>query len=245
MPGATRALNRKPAKTSATNRVERRRNADRSAATRKQILEATIHCLDACGYGAVTNIRVADEAGVSRGAMMHHFPTRQALIVATVEYAYGKLSSYRNAELEKLEPGLPRFRAIIDLATATHQMPEGVACSEIRTGSRSDPEIRAAVTPIMSHISDDYGRLVGRVAREAGLVSNRELQGLTATTVMATRALSINTFTYPREQVLENVLWTLKSMREDIIARQLGERVAKRPEPPAGSRLAPRPRRKP
>lgn len=85
-------------------RPERRKNVDRSAATRRQILEATIQCLDQWGYGAVTNIKVADAAGVSRGAMMHHFPTRQALIVATVEFAYASQSVFRAAELAKLAP---------------------------------------------------------------------------------------------------------------------------------------------
>ena len=78
---------------------------DRSAETRRQILEATIQCLDQWGYGAVTNIKVADAAGVSRGAMMHHFPTRQALIVATIEFAYEKQSVFRTAELAKVPPG--------------------------------------------------------------------------------------------------------------------------------------------
>jgi len=207
----------------------RRTNVDRTATTRRQILEATVRCLEQQGYGAVTNILVAEEAGVSRGAMMHHFPTRQRLLVATIEYAYGKLSDYRLAVLSKLEPGLPRYRALIDLAWITSRMPEGMACNEIRSGSRSEPEIRAAVTPVMSHISDDYARLVGRLVREAGLVPNAEIHGLTATAVMAARSLAINTFTYPREQMIANVLGALKRMREDIIARQLGEHMAERP----------------
>jgi AcrR family transcriptional regulator len=207
----------------------RRRNIDRSATTRRQILEATVTLLESDGYGAVTNIRVAEAAGVSRGAMMHHFPTRQDLLVATVEHAYAKLSDYRQQEFDRLEPGLPRYRSLIDLAWATARMPEGVACNEIRAGSRSDPEIRKAVTPMMSRIADDYARLVGRLAREAGLVPDPELQGLTATTVMATRSMAINGFTYPRERLIENVLTTLKTMREDIIARQLGEHLAQRP----------------
>jgi AcrR family transcriptional regulator len=219
---------------------ERRSNVDRSAATRRQIFEATVRCLQTGGYGAVTNIRVAEEAGVSRGAMMHHFPTQQALIVATIEYAYAKLSAYRMDVLSKLEPGLPRYRALIDLAWATAQMPEGVACNEVRHGSRSDPELRLAVTPIMTRLSDDYGRLHMRLAREAGLESNAEVQGLTATTAMTMRSLAVNTFTYPRSQMVENVLFTLKSAREDIIARQLGDRVAQRPMMPASARSASR-----
>lgn len=207
----------------------RRRNIDRSAATRRQILDATVRLLESAGYGAVTNIKVAEAAGVSRGAMMHHFPTRQDLLVATVEHAYAKLCDYRQWKFDSLEPGLPRYRSLIDLAWATARMPEGVACNEIRAGSRSDPEIRKAVTPMMSRISDDYARLVGRLAREAGLVPDAELHGLTATTVMAARSMAINGFTYPRERLIANVLTALKTMRENIIARQLGAHVAERP----------------
>jgi AcrR family transcriptional regulator len=210
---------------------DRRKNAERSAATRKQILEATVQCLDASGYGAVTNIRVADLAGVSRGAMMHHFPTRQALIIATVEHAYETLNHYRAVEVAKSPPGLDRYRLIMDLSLVTQRMPEGMALTEIRIGSRSDPEIRDAVTPMMSAISEDYVRMVSRIAREAGLKATRELHGLTGTVAMATRALAINTFTYPSPRVGDNVSWTLQTMREDLIARQLGKDRARYPPP--------------
>ncbi len=212
-------------------RTERRKNSERSASTRGLILDATITCLNEWGYGGVTNIKVADAAGVSRGAMMHHFPTRQALIVATVEHADQRLKDFRATEMAKIPAGLARFRAILDQSLVTQRMPEGTALNEVRIGSRSDTEIREAVTPIMSAISEDYVRVVSRIAREAGLKPNRELHGLTGTVAMATRALAINTFTYPSVGVRDNVLWTLQVMREDLIARQLGEEHAERPEP--------------
>jgi AcrR family transcriptional regulator len=134
-------------------RPERRKNVDRSAAPRRQILEAQIKCLDQWGYGAVTNIKVADAAGMSRGAMMHHFPTRQALIVATVESAWASQSVFRAADLAKVQSGLNRFRRVTDLSFATQRMPEGMALNEIRIGSRSDPESRDA------HDEHDLGRL--------------------------------------------------------------------------------------
>lgn len=237
---------RKAERSATPRQIERirRTNVDRSATTRRQILEATVRCLGEQGYGAVTNMLVAKEADVSRGAMMHHFPTRQHLLVATLEYALVKMSAYRLDELSKLPPGLPRYRALIDLAWTTSRMPEGIATNEIRAGSRSEPDIRAALTPIMTKLSDDYGRLAGRLVREAGLVPTPEVHGLTALTVLAARSLSLNTFTYPREQMIRNVLGALKDMREDIIARQLGEHMAERPprvEPraPAGRRRRP------
>jgi len=227
----SRPATSKPGSLAESAKPERRKNSERSASTRRLILDATINCLNAWGYGGVTNIKVADAAGVSRGAMMHHFPTRQSLIIATMEHAYQRLSAFRAEEMEKVPAGLPRFRAILDQSLITQRMPEGAALNEVRVGSRSDQEIRDAVTPIMSEISEDYVRMVRKIAREAGLTPNRELYGLTGTVAMATRALAINTFTYPSVGMRDNVLWTLQMMREDLIARQLGETFAERPEP--------------
>jgi hypothetical protein len=43
---------------------------------------------------------------------------------------------------------------------------------------------------------------------------------------MAVRAMAVNLFTYPRPQVVDCVLNSLKLARERMIARQLGEAVA-------------------
>ena len=200
----------------------RRRNVDRSAATRSQILDATIRALTEFGYGAVTNHLVAELAGVSRGAMMHHFPTRQDLLVAAMDYICAKLMSQRVADLEKLEAGLPRFRRIIDLAFRTAASPAGVAHNEIRTGSRSDKALTDAVRPIITQISDDYGRFVGRLVREAGLSPDAELQGLSAIVAMTAQAIAINRATYNSPQMMVNIVLSLKLSREHIIAKQLG-----------------------
>ena len=55
-------------------RNEKGWQAEKSAMTRSAILEATIQCLLELGYANTTTALIANYAGVSRGAMMHHFP---------------------------------------------------------------------------------------------------------------------------------------------------------------------------
>lgn len=62
----------------------------KSAMTRATILEAAIQCFVKDGYKNTTTSRIADEAGVSRGAMLHHFPSRDAVIKAAVFYLQEK-----------------------------------------------------------------------------------------------------------------------------------------------------------
>ena len=68
----------------------RRSQAERSAATREALLDATIDCLIEEGYASTTTSRVAERAGLSRGAHLHHFQTRNALVAAAVEQLAGR-----------------------------------------------------------------------------------------------------------------------------------------------------------
>ncbi len=51
---------------------------ERSAETRRRLLDATVACLFERGYAGTTTTELARRAGVSRGAQMHHFPKKGA-----------------------------------------------------------------------------------------------------------------------------------------------------------------------
>lgn len=70
----------------ATAAPERRSNAERSAATQARLLDATIECLVERGWAATSTTEVVRRAGVSRGAQVHHFPTKEDLVLAAVEH---------------------------------------------------------------------------------------------------------------------------------------------------------------
>ncbi|MGA8126368.1 MAG: helix-turn-helix domain-containing protein, partial [Mycobacterium sp.] len=60
-----------------TERRVRRTQAERSAAMRTRLLDATIECLVSYGYAGTTTPRVAERAGVTRGAQIHHFRSKE------------------------------------------------------------------------------------------------------------------------------------------------------------------------
>jgi AcrR family transcriptional regulator len=64
----------------------RRTQAERSEATRKLILDATIRILVRKGAAGLRTAEVVEEAGVSVGAQLHHFPTKRQLILAAFDY---------------------------------------------------------------------------------------------------------------------------------------------------------------
>ena len=66
--------------------MARRSNAERSAETRAKLLDATIDSLVDVGWAGTSTTEVVRRAGVSRGAQVHHFPTKDDLVLAAVEH---------------------------------------------------------------------------------------------------------------------------------------------------------------
>jgi AcrR family transcriptional regulator len=72
--------------------------ATKSAATRARLIDATIRCLIKYGYSRTTTPRVAEEAGMSRGAMLHHFENGTALMQAAIAELHEKrLRAFRRS----------------------------------------------------------------------------------------------------------------------------------------------------
>ena len=79
--GAARAGNSR-----APLKPPRRTQAERSETTRRKLIEAALVLLRERGYGGLRTNEVSDRAGVSRGAQLHHFPTKYELILATLDH---------------------------------------------------------------------------------------------------------------------------------------------------------------
>jgi AcrR family transcriptional regulator len=117
----------------------RRSQAERSAITRASLLEATEACLIEAGFAGTTTTEVAHRAGVSLGALLHHFPTKVDLLIAAVRRAFdARLSEYRKAVAD-LPEGSDRIDAGVDLLWSAYTGPTFVACLELCTAARTDP----------------------------------------------------------------------------------------------------------
>ena len=64
----------------------RRTQEERSAETRAGLVEATLECLNESGYPRTTLAQIAERAGVTRGALNHHFPSKDDLVVQAIEH---------------------------------------------------------------------------------------------------------------------------------------------------------------
>ena len=58
----------------------------RSARMQTKIMIATLDCIYEIGLHKTSTIKVSKKAGVSRGALLHHFPNKEVLISSAVTY---------------------------------------------------------------------------------------------------------------------------------------------------------------
>ena len=121
----------------------RRTQAERSAAMRARILAATVESLYKHGYGLTTTVLVAATAKVSRGAMLHHFPSKADLMLATLSHVMQLSADHFLEAASGIENGWESYAALPDLRLDVAQQPSGVAFMEIMVGARSDDAVRS------------------------------------------------------------------------------------------------------
>lgn len=131
---------------------------ERSRVMRQRLLEATVECLVERGWSGTTTTLVSQRAGVSRGAQLHHFPTKNDLVVAAVEH----LSEVRGAELADAAAALPtgrrRTRAVLEMLAEHFTSPVFTAALELWVAARTDPALAEAVGPLEQRIGRDIHR---------------------------------------------------------------------------------------
>lgn len=137
------------------------RSAQRHA-TRTLILEAAVSSLLEKGYAATSTVAVQHRAGVSRGALLHHFPSRALLFGALVEHLVASNEEAVLLGLEAAPLGTHRgsLRGGLQVLFEALRRPAFQAELELWTAARTDPELRVALRSAESGARRDLRRVV-------------------------------------------------------------------------------------
>ena len=134
---------------------------------RARLLEATVELLVERGFAGTSTTLVSERAGVSRGAQLHHFPTKNDLVVAAVEH----LTELRGAELAaafaelSAEPVATaaerrtRLRGMLEMLGQHFASPVFSAALELWVAARTDDALFAAVGPLEQRVGRETHRL--------------------------------------------------------------------------------------
>lgn len=130
----------------------RRTQQERSAETRARLLDAAFGCLLDSGYGATTVGAVQQRAGVARGTLLHHFPTRSSLMAGVVEDVVERRLELVSAGGAATEGTQRSWDEIVDLVWRELQGPAFAVALELWVAARTDDALRDALLPLQEKI---------------------------------------------------------------------------------------------
>jgi AcrR family transcriptional regulator len=128
-----------------TDTPPRRTQPERTALMRARLLDAAVESLVELGYAKSSTQEIARRAGVSRGAQLHHFPTKESLVVAAIEHLVQK-------RLEELVAA--DREAGLDILLDAFSGPLFYAALELWVAARTDPALHAAMVPLERTVTE-------------------------------------------------------------------------------------------
>jgi AcrR family transcriptional regulator len=140
----------------ATGRTQEERRAE----TRTRLLDAAVQSLAEVGLAATTTRRVCEIAGVSMGAMTHHFPHRVDMLGGAAEH----LAARRIAELVEMAEDFPddpreRLAILLDLLWADFNSTTFDVFVKLWVASADDPELYERMVPVERQVTESLASL--------------------------------------------------------------------------------------
>lgn len=167
----------------------RRQQSDRTAATRAAVLEATVELLVERGYSGTSTRLAAERAGVSLGALQHHFPTRAELSVEALRFVSERLAGEFVASEKESREADDDFASMLDRLYAVFRGPTFAAAVEIHLASRTDDSLQGPVGRLNRDIDELIA--VGASSLLPELAEHPDFPALLETSVSAIRGLAL------------------------------------------------------
>jgi AcrR family transcriptional regulator len=123
---------------------------------------AALEALGEVGYTAMTFAEVAKRAGVSRGAILHYYPTKSDLALAAIEYAESEAIRALRELVEDATSRPDADERIIDALYEIHSGSGFQAFLSFQLHARTDPPLNARLHAIVEHATRAYGAIAAQ-----------------------------------------------------------------------------------
>lgn len=171
-------------------------NAERRAATRSAVLDATIRAVVEYGYAGATSTRIAELSGYTRGAQMHHFDTKAAMVSEALIHLHENRMKDSLGELE--EASRDGLNAFLHALWETFQNDLFIAAAELRVAARNDENLRAVLVPAEQRIGRRIREFVSG-ALDDGRHEPQQLAEVGDHVVNVLRGMAFQQLLHPRE----------------------------------------------
>jgi AcrR family transcriptional regulator len=126
----------------------------RVEAMRARLLDATVDCLAESGYSGFSTNDVVRRAGVSRGALAHHFPTKGDLVAAAADRLIDQRAAEFRVRFAAIAPAKRTTAKALDVLWTFFDDPSFAALLDLMVAARTDPELRPVMAAGTRHAAD-------------------------------------------------------------------------------------------
>ncbi|MCU1645839.1 MAG: TetR/AcrR family transcriptional regulator [Nocardia sp.] len=179
----------------ATPKPPRRTQEQRSSEMRVRLLDATIECLVEYGYAGTTTPRVAERAGVTRGAQVHHFGSKTDLVVAAISHLAQRRTEAAMQEIGRIETGPDPIATMLELLWELHQGPLFIAAIELWVAGRTDPTLAAELGKVEPFVNNAV--LIALSRHVPNEVHRKDARDFVFTAMDALRGILVSSFIDP------------------------------------------------
>ena len=170
----------------------RRTQAERTAVMRTRLLDATLECLVRYGYAGTSTPRVAEMAGVTRGAQVHHFGSKGDLVVAAIDHLAHQRARVAIREVDRVQVSPDPVATVLEFLWEVHQGPMFVATVELWVAARTDPVLARKVAQVEPVVNNTLVAAVAQLVPETH--AQKELRNVVYTAMDALRGILLAGF---------------------------------------------------
>lgn len=213
--------------TSTKSGATRRSQTERSEAMRSRLVEATLDCLETEGYASTTISKIVERAKVSRGAPVHHFPSKDALIEAAAEQLIRRLYIQLGHAIKRIGESEDRLRdIIINSWKEVFGTRESTVLLELMIASKHDEPLAAVMLKLWTV---GYGTISLAADHYFEPLSDDEnVRHLMILTQWLLRGMSLDRHLIKDDKIFEHFL----GLWSDLLARHMRARPGVTQPPP-------------
>jgi AcrR family transcriptional regulator len=174
-------------------KTTRRTQEERSREAREKLLKATIEVLLECGYNKLSTREVASRAGLTNGALVHHFSSKSDLVVAATAAVYDEALERAELGAHSLEALKDPINSYIAHCKSVYFDWPFIAALEIVMVARTDPELMSRIEPVIQNYRTKTDEAWLDALKNVG-VSRSTAKQLLSMTLNLIRGMALGTF---------------------------------------------------
>lgn len=197
----------------------RRTQRERTAEMRARLARAAFEVIRDGGYVNFRTAAVARRAGVSQGAQLHHYPTKNDLTQAAIDYAWARSTDEALERLARFHAGDDALGALIDDSRAFFFSDYfRVALDILMAGGRDEALRDALVASTLRHRQQVEGMWLDLLTRDG--YSDDDAADLLTLTLSVVRGFAVRAMVEPETARFDALLERWRALAEGMLRQR-------------------------